>query len=438
LAPGVTSSQAGSTLLKTPTAQLAVNGGSQHPDKRKEGGHGPTLADEIEHRLMPTPRASDGLAGPDPLSRKENMDDIATAVKRHLTPDVELLPTPIARDWRSGKSSEDTHGKNARPLNEVIQRELTPDEVRHLVLDVPAEDGGLFAALPQEYVLLPTPVAQEGWKGTTTQNLEQKAATGQVFLTNAARTILENGPLLPTPVCPAPHDSVDGAGKLRERRPGYGVELTTTFDPTTGLLPTPKASDGDKGGPNQRGSSGDYALPAVANLLPTPSAGVFNDGEDPEQWQARQDAMVADGGKGFGMPLSVATALLPTPTVGNATGGNASRSGDRSDEKLLPGLVTEHQTNWGAFEPAIRRWEAVMGRPAPAPTEPTGKNGAHRLASRFVEWMMGLVDGHVTGVGLKRNAELKALGNGVVPQQGEHAINVLLSRQWLYTKVDRV
>ncbi|GHF33038.1 hypothetical protein GCM10010218_12650 [Streptomyces mashuensis] len=39
-------------LLKTPTAQLAVNGGSQHPDKRREGGHGPTLADEVEH-LVP-------------------------------------------------------------------------------------------------------------------------------------------------------------------------------------------------------------------------------------------------------------------------------------------------------------------------------------------------------------------------------------------------
>jgi len=47
-----------SPLLKTPTAQLAVNGGSQHPDKRKAGGHGPTLADEVEH-LLPTPRATD-------------------------------------------------------------------------------------------------------------------------------------------------------------------------------------------------------------------------------------------------------------------------------------------------------------------------------------------------------------------------------------------
>lgn len=36
-------------LLVTPTAQLATNGGSQPPAKRRAGGHGPTLADQIEH-----------------------------------------------------------------------------------------------------------------------------------------------------------------------------------------------------------------------------------------------------------------------------------------------------------------------------------------------------------------------------------------------------
>jgi hypothetical protein len=46
-------------LMRTPTAQLASNGGSQHPDKRKAGGHGPTLADEVEHLLL-TGEASTG------------------------------------------------------------------------------------------------------------------------------------------------------------------------------------------------------------------------------------------------------------------------------------------------------------------------------------------------------------------------------------------
>jgi hypothetical protein len=44
------------SLLVTPTSQLSVNGGSQDPAKRKAGGHGPTLADQVEH-LLPTPTA---------------------------------------------------------------------------------------------------------------------------------------------------------------------------------------------------------------------------------------------------------------------------------------------------------------------------------------------------------------------------------------------
>jgi hypothetical protein len=82
-------------------------------------------------------------------------------------------------------------------------------------------------------------------------------------------------------------------------------------------------------------------------------------------------------------------------------------------------------TNWGKFEPAIRRWEAVT-RPAPAPTKPDGKDGNHRLSSLFTEWMMGLPDGWVTGHGLKRNDELKMCGNGVVPQQAVLALRYLL------------
>jgi hypothetical protein len=42
---------------------------------------------------------------------------------------------------------------------------------------------------------------------------------------------------------------------------------------------------------------------------------------------------------------------------------------------------------------------------------------------------MGLPAGHVTAVpGLTRNAQLKALGNGVVPQQGAAALGLLLDR----------
>jgi len=85
--------------------------------------------------------------------------------------------------------------------------------------------------------------------------------------------------------------------------------------------------------------------------------------------------------------------------------------------------------DWGPYGPAVRRWERATGRDAPAPTEP-GRTGQPRLSPRFVEWLMGLQEGHVTAseIGLTRNQQLHALGNGVVPQQGAAALRLLLGR----------
>lgn len=96
---------------------------------------------------------------------------------------------------------------------------------------------------------------------------------------------------------------------------------------------------------------------------------------------------------------------------------------DRSDG---PGDPGEPATQWGQFGPAIRRWEQLT-RPAPGPTE-AGPKGGQRLSPRFVEWMMGLPDGWVTDpvIGLTRNEQLKALGNGVVPAQAAQALRILL------------
>ena len=78
--------------------------------------------------------------------------------------------------------------------------------------------------------------------------------------------------------------------------------------------------------------------------------------------------------------------------------------------------------DWGQYEPAIRRWERLT-RPVPAPT--VQHNGRHRLSPAFVEWMMGLSEGHVTGHGLSNAQALKMLGNGVVPQQAYLALGML-------------
>ncbi|WP_018522920.1 MULTISPECIES: DNA cytosine methyltransferase [unclassified Streptomyces] len=80
--------------------------------------------------------------------------------------------------------------------------------------------------------------------------------------------------------------------------------------------------------------------------------------------------------------------------------------------------------DWGDYEPAIRRWEAILGRRAPWTTDALG-----RLSPVFTEWLMGLPDGWVTCTpGLPRSAMLRALGNGVVRQQAVAALHLLASR----------
>jgi site-specific DNA-cytosine methylase len=143
-----------------------------------------------------------------------------------------------------------------------------------------------------------------------------------------------------------------------------------------------------------------------------------------DEWTARMRAEHGNG-NGHGKSLHVEAAriaqnsqetpLLPTPRTSDTNG-----AGD----------------HWGQYAAAIARWEAVLDREAPAPTEPTGKGGAHRLSPRFVEWMMGLPDGWVTDVpGVSRNDALKALGNGVVPQQAAVAVRHLLAVRASVTEV---
>lgn len=83
--------------------------------------------------------------------------------------------------------------------------------------------------------------------------------------------------------------------------------------------------------------------------------------------------------------------------------------------------------DWGTYAPAIRRWETLRGT-APSPVEPTGRGGL-RLSPRFTEWMMGLPEGWVTNpaIGINRTDQLKACGNGVVPQQAAAALRDMLN-----------
>lgn len=146
----------------------------------------------------------------------------------------------------------------------------------------------------------------------------------------------------------------------------------------------------------------------------------------------RQD-YVAEGPGGHGPAGSDSAAADAehngfTGSAPDGTGGSQEQ-GERGQRRFAeePAGNGGERTDWGQYAPAIERWEAVTGRPAPRPAEPTGRDGGMQLSTVFVEWMQGLPDGWVTGVpGMTRTEVLTVLGNGVVPQQCALALELLL------------
>ena len=150
----------------------------------------------------------------------------------------------------------------------------------------------------------------------------------------------------------------------------------------------------------------------VGALMPTPTA---------------SDHKAGRHQVGTGHSLTQAVQLLPTPSASDAVFGLPRTSG-RPPEKSTKLATRLEYTDFGDYAPAIARWEQVTGRAAPPPSAPSRRAGGKpQLSARFVEWMMGLPDGHVTGadLDLPREHQLRLLGNGVVPQQAALAVRQL-------------
>jgi hypothetical protein len=121
--------------------------------------------------------------------------------------------------------------------------------------------------------------------------------------------------------------------------------------------------------------------------------------------------------------------LLPTPQTGDGERGMTSTPEHRQatgHQVMLCNHAPQLTESWGKFAPAIHQWETITGNPAPTPTIPDGRDGQARLNPQFAEWMMGLPAGWITDCDITRNEQLKACGNGVVPQQATLAITRLL------------
>lgn len=203
--------------------------------------------------------------------------------------------------------------------------------------------GDLRGRLEAQIATLPTPTCSDTRDGTATRQMTldamRRGASKGVNLNHLFESESVNEfhmgdrePMLPTPVT----EPDTGNGHARN----LGKEIRQ--------LPTPRASDGEKGGPNQRGSSGDLMLPsavaqllptpvadnsrglpsagtdyaslpnAVAELLPTPAVNDMGAGKTPEAWDAWTATMQArhGNGNGHGKSLAIEAARLtsaPTP-----------------------------------------------------------------------------------------------------------------------------
>ena len=119
--------------------------------------------------------------------------------------------------------------------------------------------------------------------------------------------------------------------------------------------------------------------------------------------------------------------LLPTPTVGSTSpAAHGQISGDfrkRWDQALEA---------WGEYLPGIVHHAATLEmHDVPDPTMPGHREGSRRrLNPAFAEWMMGIPAGHVTNpaLGLTRQQQLTAIGNGVMTQQAQWALTELYHR----------
>ena len=128
------------------------------------------------------------------------------------------------------------------------------------------------------------------------------------------------------------------------------------------------------------------------------------------------EGLEGHGGPG-GHPGELHPASDDSEAVPNSDSGRGQGEVESPPSDISTSLTGVFQ--YGDYSQAVRRWELILGRRAPIPVF------EGRLNQLFVEWMLGLPLGYVTGLGLSRTQELKLLGNGVVPHQGLLALNLL-------------
>jgi len=364
-------------------------------------------------RLMPTPVARDSKGRM--LNSRQGGDSLPDAA-------LNLLPTPVVSDMGRGKTPQDwddwTQAMREKHGNGNGHGKSLEIEAQRLLPTPKASDGpnggpgmrngrGVADALPGVVAqLLPTPSARD-WKDGST-NPDAVPVNG---LLGRAVWHIE------------PTEGDSDAASVCEARPGEVLpglrgadvpEAVRAISDLGGHDEVPESQD-VRPVMRQHQADGEEGHAALAGAeAPEAELRDVRDDERP----SRSPHRPRPGEQRPDQPDDAVLVMSPeTALAGGSRQANAGRSQGYCDGC----------SRWGPYAAAIHRWEIRLGRLAPPPTEP-GKDGRHRLSPRAVEFMMGLPDGWVCDTGIPRNAQLKALGNGVVPQQAALALSLLLPR----------
>lgn len=208
--------------------------------------------------------------------------------------------------------------------------------------------------------------------------------------------------LLGTWLTPHGMSGMDSTGRL-----GAGGE----FAKQATNWATPRATDGEKGGPHCRGGRGDPILAGQAVQWATPNA---HDG--------RRPGTDLKSTQGANLNRDAATWVTPTSRMWRGGGAGSDACG-RQDPHGHAGLAGGALGEF-APSPDDPRWQRILAeRPDLAPAV-DGK-----LNPRFAAWLMGWPPEWCEVNGREnRQGQLRCIGNGVVPQQAEAAFVELIGR----------
>lgn len=410
---GLESSSSPIQVLGTPTTATS----DRSAEFRKGSNPNPVefVEDLIAGGLLPTPNTMEHreIKTPEQIAELKELSpggyrNLREVVINEL-PDSSLFMTPTAVEREGGSVGE---RKKIALGHYVMLRDQVKDLAEDNLLRTPSVIDSTGGAISE---------SQARERGRMVKVADQVAEIA--FENNLKVSDSITASLLPTPAVGHIRNHDEPIENYLQRRQDF-VEGRTKGMPGASLgvavrmemLPTPVTTDGKPVDvANQVLTRNSLTLQSITAILDMPK----------DTWEKTD--LSHNKARQVGESARRRMEMLPTVTVQDGKNTAGKSQFERNTLPLNAEVTLIPETNWGKFEPAIRRWESLT-RVAPSPTKPDGKDGNHRLSAEFTEWMMGLPEGWVTAedIGLKRNDQLKACGNGVVPQQAELALRILL------------